>query len=284
MLEYRDVHLRYPEGDRDAVSGFSLSVPEGSVLALLGPNGSGKSTLLLAALGWMRPRSGEVLLAGRPASSWPPGERARKAAYLSQIERISFTYEAREFVLMGRAPHLAPLAEPDARDEERARAALDALGIGDFAGRPVTALSGGELQLVRLARCLVQEAPLVLLDEPTAALDPANALRVAQALAALAREGRTVVFSTHDAALAAYAADSVVLIREGRLLATGSAGETLVPGLLSKTFSVPFGISGAPSPFLQAGAGPTGDRRSPPPTGSSIPGAPGDRGSGPSPR
>lgn len=251
MLEYRDVRLRYPEGNRDAVSGFSLLVPEGRVLALLGPNGSGKSTLLLAALGWMRPRAGEVLLAGRPVSGWSPGERARKEAYLSQMERISFTYEAREFVLMGRAPHLAPLAEPDEGDEERARAALDALGIGDFARRHVTALSGGELQLVRLARCLVQEAPLVLLDEPTAALDPANALRVADALASLAREGRTVVFSTHDAALAAYAADSVVLIREGRLLAAGAAGEVLVPELLSKTFSVPFGISGAPSPFLK---------------------------------
>jgi iron complex transport system ATP-binding protein len=269
MLEYRDVCLRYPEGDRDAVSGFSLSIPEGRVLALLGPNGSGKSTLLLAALGWMRPRSGEVLLAGRAVSGWSPGERARKAAYLSQIERVSFTYEVLEFVLMGRAPHLAPLAEPDGREEGRARAALDALGIGDFARRHVTALSGGELQLVRLARCLVQEAPLVLLDEPTAALDPANALRVADALAALAREGRTVVFSTHDAALAAYAADSSVLIREGRLLAAGPAGEVLVPELLSRTFTVPFGISRAPSPFF---------------TGSSTPGAPGGRGSGSWPR
>lgn len=269
MLEYRQVCLRYPEGDRDAVAGFSLSVPEGSVRALLGPNGSGKSTLLLAALGWMRPRTGEVLLAGRPVSAWSPGERARKAAHLSQIERVSFTYEVLEFVLMGRAPHLAPLAEPDEGDEERARAALEALGIGDFARRHVTALSGGELQLVRLARCLVQEAPLVLLDEPTAALDPANALRVADALAALAREGRTVVFSTHDAALAAYASDSVVLIREGRLLASGPSAEILTPDLLSRTFAVPFGVSGAPSPFV---------------TGSSIPGAVGGRGSGSWPR
>lgn len=269
MLEYRDVRLRYPEGERDAVAGVSLSVPGGGVLALLGPNGSGKSTLLLAALGWMRPRAGEVLLAGRPVSEWTAGERARKSAYLSQIERISFTYEAREFVLMGRAPHLAPLAEPDAEDEERARAALESLGMGAFARRHVTALSGGELQLVRLARCLVQEAPLVLLDEPTAALDPANALRVAEALASLAREGRTVVFSTHDAALAAYAAGSVALLREGRLLAAGPSGDILTPELLSRTFSVPFGSSGAPSPFF---------------TEPSIPGVPGGRESGSSPR
>lgn len=249
MLEFRDVRLRYPEGDRDAVSNFSLTVPEGSVLALLGPNGSGKSTLLLSALGWMRPRSGKVLLAGRDLGSWPSGERSRAVAYLSQMERISFTYECLEFVLLGRAPHLAPLAEPDAEDEKRARAALDSLGIGDFARRHVTALSGGELQLVRLARCLVQESPLVLLDEPTAALDPANALRVAEALAALAREGRTVVFSTHDAALAAYAAGSTALVREGRLLASGPSAEILTPELLGRTFAVPFGISGAPSPF-----------------------------------
>ncbi len=251
MLEYRGVSIRYPEGDRDAVSGLSLSVPEGSVLALLGPNGSGKSTLLLAALGWLRPREGGIRLAGRDLDGWTSRDRARSVAFLSQIERVSFTYECLEFVLLGRASHLAPLAEPDEEDEDRARAALESLGIGDFARRHVTALSGGELQLVRLARCLVQESPLVLLDEPTAALDPANALRVADALAALAESGRTVVFSTHDAALAAYAAGSTALIREGRLLASGPAGEILVPELLSRAFSVPFGRSGAPSPFMK---------------------------------
>ncbi len=251
MLDYRGVSIRYPEGDRDAVSGLSLSVPEGSVLALLGPNGSGKSTLLLAALGWLRPREGGIRLAGRDLDGWTSRDRARSVAFLSQIERVSFTYECLEFVLLGRAPHLAPLAEPDEEDEDRARAALESLGIGDFARRHVTALSGGELQLVRLARCLVQESPLVLLDEPTAALDPANALRVADALAALAESGRTVVFSTHDAALAAYAAGSTALIREGRLLASGPAGEILVPELLSRAFSVPFGRSGAPSPFMK---------------------------------
>lgn len=250
MLEYRDVCLRYPEGDRDAVANFNLTVPEGSVLALLGPNGSGKSTLLLAALGWMRPRSGKVFLSGRDLGSWPVRERAWAVAYLSQMERISFTYECLEYVLLGRAPHLAPLAEPDARDEQRARAALGALGIESFARRHVTALSGGELQLVRLARCLVQEAPLVLLDEPTAALDPANALRVADALASLARRGRTVVFSTHDAALAAYAADSTALVREGELLAFGPSAEILTSELLSRAFSIPFGPSGAPSAFV----------------------------------
>lgn len=269
MLEYRDVYLRYPEGDRDAVSGFSLAVPEGSVLALLGPNGSGKSTLLLAALGWLRPRQGRVVLAGRDLAVWSSRDKARSVAFLSQIERVSFTYECLEFVLLGRAPHLAPLAEPDEEDEDRARKALESLGIGDFARRHVTALSGGELQLVRLARCLVQESPLVLLDEPTAALDPANALRVADALAALAESGRTVVFSTHDAALAAYAAGSTALIREGRLLAYGPSLNILTPEFLARTFAVPFGISGAPSPFFM--------KPNTPAAGDGI-------GSGPSPR
>lgn len=249
MLEFLDVSLRYAEGSRDAVSGVSLKVERGTVISLLGPNGSGKSTLLLAALGWMKPREGEIFLEGLPLAGYTHGERSRTTAYLSQIERVALTYECLEFVLLGRAPHLAPLGRPDARDKERASAALAALGMGDFAHRHVTALSGGELQLVRIARCLVQEAPLVLLDEPTAALDPANSLRVADALVSLAGSGRTVLFSTHDAALAAYASSRTVLLREGRMLAQGLASETLTPDLLGRAFALPFGLSSVPSPF-----------------------------------
>lgn len=251
MLELRGLCCRYPERDRDAVADVSLSVPRGTVLSLLGPNGSGKSTLLLAALGWIKPRKGEVLVDGRSLGEYSYGERARKTAFLSQIERLPFTYECLEYVLLGRAPHLPPLAEPDAEDERRAEESLAAMGLADFGRRSVTALSGGELQLVRIARCLTQESPLILMDEPTAALDPANAARVGDALRALARGGRTIVFSTHDAGLAAYASGRTALLRDGRLLAEGSSGKMLTPELLTRTFSLPFGVSRVPSPFFQ---------------------------------
>ncbi len=249
MLEFDNVSFRYPEGARDAVRGVTLRVGMGTIFSLLGPNGSGKSTLLLAALGWIRPRTGEVRVDGRPVQAHSRGELARRVAYLSQIERVSFSFECLEYVLLGRAPHLAPLAEPDRADEEKAYAALELLGHGAFARRHVTALSGGEFQLVRIARCLAQESPLILMDEPTAALDPANTLRVADALRALAASGKTVVFSTHDAALASYASRETALVRDGRLLASGPAGDILTPEHLSGAFDLPFGLSRIPSPF-----------------------------------
>jgi iron complex transport system ATP-binding protein len=249
MLELRNVSYRYPERDRDAVAGVSLSVPRGTVLSILGPNGSGKSTLLLLSLGWLKPREGEVLVDDRPLRDYSHGERARKTAFLSQMERLSFTYESREYVLLGRAPHLLPLSEPDALDEKRADEALASLGLMDFGRRHVTSLSGGELQLVRIARCLTQEAPLIMMDEPTAALDPANSTRVAEALRSLARDGRTVVFSTHDAALAGYVSDRTALMKDGRLLAYGLSRDILIPDLLTRAFSLPFGVSKVPSPF-----------------------------------
>ena len=235
MIELRAVSFRYRAADRPALSEVSFSVPAGAACALLGPNGSGKSTVLRLVSGWQEPEAGTL-------SRLPAGGAA--VAYLSQLERLPFHFSCLEYVLLGRAPHLAPLALPGPRDEAAALAALGEVDLAGFEGRPVTALSGGELQLVRLARCLAQEASILLLDEPSAMLDPAHACRVAQALRRLHARGTTLLFSTHDLDLAAGLATEAVLLKEGRVVRAAAIGEALRPESLSAVYGVEFRADG----------------------------------------
>ncbi len=231
MIELRDVRFRYPGGDGPALAGVSFAVADGAACALLGPNGSGKSTVLRLLSGWLRPAAGSVSSGAASRSG---------VAYLAQIERLPFAFSCLEYVLLGRAPLLAPLAVPAARDEQAALEALGAVGLGGFRDRPVTALSGGELQLARIARCLAQEARVLLLDEPSAMLDPAHARRVAEALRRLHAGGVTVLFSTHDFELAACLATDAVLLKEGRVDRVARAREALRPGVLRSIYGVEF--------------------------------------------
>ncbi len=234
---------------RVALSDASLALEPGRAIALLGPNGAGKSTLLGLASGRLAPISGSALLDGTPLASWDRRALARKLAYLPQVERLPFNYPALDFVLLGRAPHVPALALPAAADYARAKAALEDLGLDALAERPVTELSGGELQLVRLARCLAQGAEYLLLDEPSTMLDPANARRLADALRRLVARGRALLFTTHDAPFAAFAADEAALLKDGSLVALGPAHAVLVPELLEATFGLPFKDASFPTVF-----------------------------------
>lgn len=236
-------------GGRRVLEEVGLELERGRILALLGPNGAGKSTLLGLASGRLRPDRGEALLDGRPLQAWGPAGVARRLALLPQFERIPFSYAVRDFVLLGRAPHVSFLAQPGPEDLAAASAALEELGLADFAERPVTELSGGELQLVRLARALAQEAGYLLLDEPTSMLDPAHALMVAKALRGLARGGRGILFTTHDLGLALNLADEALLLRDGGVVAAGPAARVLAPEPLSLAFGIPFGSAALPNPW-----------------------------------
>jgi iron complex transport system ATP-binding protein len=172
-------------------------------------------------------------------------------AFLPQLERMSFALSALEYALLGRAPRLGAFAQPTKADEDTAYRALEGAGAADLADRRVNELSGGELQLVRIARCLAQDTPAIVMDEPTSMLDPAHARMVADAMRALAASGRTLVFSTHDAAFAAYAADEVSLMRGGEDLFRGPVAEALEAGRLASCFGVPFGAASAPSAFYR---------------------------------
>jgi iron complex transport system ATP-binding protein len=249
MIGAQELRFSYPGAGREALSGMSLEAGEGSVLAVLGPNGCGKSTLLRLLLGMERPSSGRVIYGGLGLEGLSRREIAQRAAFLPQFERLGFALSAVDYVLLGSSPRVGALSTPSGAELDRARCALERAGAADLAERKVNELSGGELQLVRISRCLAQDTGAILLDEPTSMLDPAHSRLVADLLLGLAREGKTIVLSTHDAALAAYAAARAVLMREGREVSSGPAREVLEPARLEACFGVAFGQAAAPSAF-----------------------------------
>jgi len=206
---------------------IDLSLREGEVLALLGPNGGGKTTLLRTLLGLLPPQGGTVALLDRALSSWSAPARAKQLAYVPQGQASTFGFTALQMVLLGRTAHLGLLARPGARDHAVARDALSRLGVGHLADRSVHRMSGGERQLVLIARALAQEPRAVLLDEPTASLDFGNQGVVLDAMRALAVQGLAVLFTTHDPNHARRVADRALLLRDGRLQQQGPAREVI---------------------------------------------------------
>jgi iron complex transport system ATP-binding protein len=236
--------VRLTVGGRELLAGVRLSVRAGEVLALLGPNGAGKSTLLSVLAGDLAPTSGAVRLLGRPLASYAAAELALHRALLPQSSALSFPFTAGEVVRMGRAPWAGTAAA--AQDEAVVAQAMAATESARFAGRPFTALSGGERARVSLARVLAQRAPLLLLDEPTAALDLRHqelVLRVARRRAAA---GDAVVVVLHDLSLAAAYADRVLLLADGAAVADGPVAEVLRAALLSEVYGHPVEVLAHP--------------------------------------
>ncbi len=235
-MEYSGVSYRYKGEGADAVRHFSLVLQPGRVVALLGPNGSGKSTVLGLGARWLEPTNGTI-------------QRSGRAAYLPQSERLAFAFTCVEYVTFGRAPHLPYLSLPSNLDTAKARAAIEAVGMGSRADRQISALSGGELQLVRIARALVQEASTVLLDEPSDMLDPAHVAAIAGKIRCLAGSGIGVLFSTHDMAFALACADDAALLKDGALVRFGPTEDVLSPSSLGSLYDTPFALSQVPTPF-----------------------------------
>jgi len=204
---------------------------------MVGRNGAGKTTLLRVASRVLRPETGEVRLRGRPVAGLSRRELAREVAVVAQDTALPFAFTVAELVLMGRAPHLGWLGFESAHDHDLAEAALGRLGLLELAGRSVLEISGGERQLVLIARALAQEAPVLLLDEPTAHLDLHHRLQVLGLLRELAREGRTVLVISHDLTLVARFCDRLALLSEGRL-EVGTPAELLQPERLRKGFDL----------------------------------------------
>ncbi len=248
MMEARDLSFSR-KGRGSVLENISFRVGAGKKLAVLGANGAGKTTLLSLLGGKLSPDRGQVLVDDMAVGDFSPRALAREIAFLPQIERLPFNYRVLEFVLMGRTPHISALSLPDKGDEEAAASALAELGLSALAGLGAGEISGGEFQLVRLARCLAQEAEILLLDEPTSLLDPANARRVARELASLAAKGKTIVFTTHDIALARSLSDTVLLLADRRLLRVGPPSEVLTPELLGMVFGVDFAVGQAPTAY-----------------------------------
>lgn len=227
-------------------AGAALSVEPGEVLCLLGPNGSGKTTLFKTLLGLLPPHAGRVLVDGRALAALSVRERAAAIAYVPQAQALPFPFEVREVVLMGCSGRLGLFETPGPRHRAAAESALERLGIGELASRTFTRLSGGQRQLVLIARALVQDTPLMVLDEPTASLDFGNQARVLEEVRRLADAGLGVVLSTHDPDHAFAIGDRVALLREGRIVAQGAVAETLTEERLSGLYGVPVSLAHLP--------------------------------------
>ncbi len=237
-LAAEGVRAGYARG-ADVLHDVTLSFGAGRLVALLGENGSGKSTLLKVLAGLLAPSRGEVRLEGIPLARVPRRSAARALGYLPQGFEPFFPASALDVVLLGRTPFLGPFASPSRQDAEIARAALADVDAGGLEERDVRSLSGGERQRVYLARVLAGEPRVLLLDEPTASLDPRHRLVVLDVLRRRAARGVCVVFSTHEVDLAARAADDAVLLAGGRVLGSGPVRESVTGPSISELFGVP---------------------------------------------
>ena len=221
-------------GQARVLDAVSLTIEPGEIVALLGPNGAGKTTLMRAALGLL-PVSGAVRLGDSEPRGLSARERALRAAYLPQRPQSIWPISVEALVALGRFAHGASPDRLAARDQAAVDAAIAACALQDLRKRRMDQLSGGEKARAHLARALAQQAPLMLLDEPTAGLDPAQALGVADILRAHAANNVAVLFSTHDIALAASVAHRVVLLKSGRVVAQGGV-EALTPAALETAY------------------------------------------------
>jgi iron complex transport system ATP-binding protein len=235
--------LRFGYTEAALFHDLSLSIAPGEMAGLIGANGSGKTTLLKLISGILRPEAGEVSVGGRSAAAIPPPERARRIAVVPQESRIIFDFTVLEVVLMGRAARLGLLGVEGRADLEVARGALEQTGMLALADRPVSRLSGGERQLVFVARALAQEPGLLLLDEPTAYLDIRHRMEIYGILADLNRtKGLTILPTSHDINLAARFCQRLILLKDGRVVADGPTGEVFRADLLSQVYDTPLRI------------------------------------------
>ena len=210
-----------------------------TVTAIVGPNGSGKTTLLRDLAGLRRPAAGSVTLRGASLADRRPAERARALAYLPQTTPLAYDLPAHEVVMLGRSPFLPRFAGPSPADHQHVADALRRVGLAGAGERRVSSLSGGERQRVMLARLLATQAPLLLLDEPTASLDVGHALAFMDLCRALAATGTTVIAALHDLDLARSSADAaIVLGSEGGAAIAGTAASLLTPSVLGPIFAV----------------------------------------------
>ncbi|WP_019203657.1 ABC transporter ATP-binding protein [Tsukamurella sp. 1534] len=221
---------------RPVLRDVGATVPSGSWTAVIGPNGAGKSTLLRAMLGLV-PSGGEVTVDGADPRRAPARDRARLLAYAPQTPTVPAGMAVFDYVLLGRAPYIPYLGRESESDRRIVRDLLPRLGLDGFAARPVDHLSGGEKQRVVLARALAQQAPVLLLDEPTTALDIGHQQQVLDLIDGLCRDdGLTVITTLHDLSLAGQYADRLVLLAAGRVAASGPPREVLTAELIGTHF------------------------------------------------
>ena len=235
-LDVEDLSVRLD--GRTVVDSVSFGASGGELVGLIGANGVGKSTLLRAIAGIQAPEQGRVRYNGEILPARAGKGRAQAIAYLPQGQTVHWPIDVHQLVALGRIPHLAPLSRLSAADEAAVERAMLRADVTAFATRPATELSAGERARALLARALAVEAPVLLADEPTAALDPLHQLQVMTLLRQLADDGALVIVVLHDLALAARFCDRLLLMREGAILAEGAADKVLTADNLAAAYGV----------------------------------------------
>ena len=232
----KKIKYTYHESTDTVLHNISLHIPKGLITSLLGPNGSGKTTLIDILLGWRNPDEGTILVKGKDLSTYARRERSKLISLVPQNEPIQFSFTVLDYVLFGRAPYLPPLGIPGKEDVEIAYEALKTVRLQSSYNRSITSLSGGERQLVMLAKSLAQQPEILLLDEPTSSLDPGNTEKVLGILQKLGEKGLTILYSTHDPSSAAQIADYIVMLRDGRVFLADNSESLLTSENLTNLY------------------------------------------------
>ena len=251
QIEAQNIAFSYSRGMAPAVfRDVSFSVHSGDVLCLLGPNGTGKSTLLKCLSNILRVQRGQVLLNGRNLSEFKLTDIAKQIGYVPQGLTSAFPFRIKDIIVMGRAPHLSILASPSRKDVEISHKAMETVGLAHLADRPCNGVSGGEWQLTLIARALVQEPQILLLDEPTSHLDMGNQMKILKVIKNLAENGMTIIMASHFPDHAFLIANRVAILHNGRIRHTGTPEEVITEESMRSTYGVdvriiPVGEEGA---------------------------------------
>ncbi len=244
MLTVQGLSFYYTPG-KIVLKDISLELDSHDILCLLGPNGTGKTTLLRCLLLLNKVKRGTIRIDGSDLTKMPAQNRAKLLAYVPQATSMAFPYEAREVVLMGRIAHLTIGGRPTRKDREITDQAMDQLGILHLANSMFNQLSGGEKQMVLVARALAQQARIMIMDEPTANLDYSNQVKMLQVIKSLAEQGYSILMTTHLPDHAFLAGNKVALMRDGLVMAQGLPEEVLTSANLSRLYAAPVCVTTA---------------------------------------
>lgn len=235
LLNAENISFHYRE--REVFKSISFQVGEKQLCGLFGPNGAGKTTLLKCLAGFHHITGGRITTAGHDMAMLTPGQIAKIVSYVPQEHQITFPYLVKDVVMMGRTPHLSSIFGPSSEDIEIALKTMELTGIMHIADQPYTHLSGGQRQLVLLARALAQDTPIMLLDEPASNLDFKNKVLIWNLLETLARQGKAILVCTHDPNHVLWYCNKVIVLNEeGHIIVNGRPGEKLTGNVLKKLY------------------------------------------------